>query len=135
MPDTGIAALDDLIERLKRVGGPAMPAEAAKAIAPLVEKECKRTAAAGTTPLGEPWKPKKDGGRPLAHAADHIRTEAQGDMVTTTLEGPDVFHHKGLGGKPHRQVLPDRTSISPQLRKVIVDGARKAFHRLLGVAP
>ena len=134
MPDTGHALLDNWIERLKKLGGPSMPAEVAKALAPKVDAEIKRTAAAGQDPMGKPWPLKKDGGQALVHAAEHISTEALGNVCVTTLEGPDVFHHKGLGGKPRRQVIPERLSMSSKLREVMVDGAKEVFRRITGGA-
>lgn len=122
-----MAELDAMIAKLKKLGGPRMPERVAELAAPLVEAVAKKTAAAGTTPLGQPWQPKKGGGRPMVHAADHVRATAQGRVVSLVLRGVDVFHHKGLGGRPRRQVIPDGASVPPAMWHALRQAARKAW--------
>ena len=128
---SGIAQLDAMIARLKALAGPDMPARVAKEAAPLVEAAIKGTAAAGTDPLGRPWQPKKDGGRPLVNAAAHIKTRAVGNLVATTLSGPDVFHHLGSGHSPRRQILPDGASVPPAVEEAATEGARRVFRAIV----
>jgi hypothetical protein len=129
--DSGLAALDAMIDRMKRLGnGADVAARVARAGAPLVAAALKKTAAAGTTPAGSPWKPKKDGGRPLVNAAAHITVRPAGNFILAQLVGPDVFHHLGLGGKPHRQVIPDSAAIPDGVARAVLEGARKVFLEL-----
>jgi hypothetical protein len=118
--------LDDMIAAFRRLE--VLPEEAAKLAAPLVEETLRATAAAGTDPLGTPWQPKKDGGRPLVNAASHIATKAVGAVVRTTLTGVDVFHHFGAG-VPRRQILPDPGTIPPAVEAALRKAADAAFAR------
>ena len=100
-----MSGVDAMIGALRKLG--AAPAAIAKRAAPLVDAAVKKTAAAGTTPDGQPWQPKKDGGRPLVNAANALSTKAVGTTVVVTLEGPEVVHDKGTKRLPQRKILPD----------------------------
>jgi hypothetical protein len=128
----GQSTLDDMIARLRRLGGDDVGERVAKGAVAGVDEAVKATARAGTSPMGSAWKAKKDGGRPLAHAADHISTAARGPIVVVTLTGPDVFHHKGLGGKPRRQVIPDAATVPPSVWKAVHASATREFLALMG---
>lgn len=130
MSTSGIAQLDEMIARIRRLGAPTLVDEVAREAAPLVDAAIKRTARAGVTPLGAPWKSKKDGGAPLVNAAAAITTRALGRIVAVTLTGPTVFHHLGLGGKPRRQVIPDGVSIPPGVKEAAIEAARRVFRRI-----
>jgi hypothetical protein len=82
-------------------------------------------------PAGQAWQPKKDGGRPLANAAAAISTRAAGNFILTTLRGPTVFHHRGLGGKPVRQVIPDSGTIPPGVARALLEAARAVFREIV----
>lgn len=125
------ATLDRMIEKLKRLGGDAMAERVAELAAPLVEAEAKKTAAAGTTPMGDPWKPKKGGGQPLVHAASHLAAAARGRIVDLVLTGVDVFHHKGLGGKPRRQIIPDAATIPPAIWAAVRRACQRAWDEIV----
>lgn len=130
----GDAQLDAILERIRSLGG--LAEEAARAAAPLVEAAAKRTAAAGTTPSGEAWAPKKDGGRALAHAADAVSASAAGPTITITLADPEAWHQRGVGTHtPKRQVIPEAgDDLPPQHAAAIEQGTRQAFQRLTGGA-
>jgi hypothetical protein len=132
MPDAGMATLDSMIERLKRLGSPQMPEDVARRAAPLVEAAIQKTAAAGTTPLGQEWKRTKKGTRPLQHAASRISARATGRLVLVTLTGPDVFHHRGSKRNPRRQVLPDGASTPKAVYEACIEAARRVFRELGG---
>lgn len=121
----GLAALDAIIARAKRLGG--MAEDVARRAAPRVDKVVKATVRAGQTPLGVTWKIKKDGELPLVRAADSIETTAQGTRILVKLTGPTVYHHLGLGGRPVRQVIPDGASVSPALEAAVLGSAREVF--------
>lgn len=124
------AAFDDFVARLGRLQG--LPEAAAKECAPLVEEALKRFASAGLDPDGKPWKSKKDGGRPLEHAADAIHTEAKGAKVVTTLEGVEVWHQRSTKSLPKRRVIPDKGEIPPHVAEALELGAARAFETIMG---
>lgn len=99
----------------------------AEEAAPLLEAAVKATAAAGTTPDGKAWAPKKkDGGRALVNAAAHVSAEANGETCTVTLEGVEVIHNYGAGKLPRRQILPEAGSSTP---KIVTDACQEATRR------
>jgi hypothetical protein len=116
---TSLRAVEDLAE------------ETARRAAPRIEASLRVTAAAGRAPDGTPWPARKDGGRPLTHAADHITAKAIGHVVRATLTGPDVWHHFGGGRNPRRQVLPDPGTVPPNVRKALDEAAAEAFGQLV----
>lgn len=109
-----------------------LPEQAAKIAAPLVEAALRETAVAGRAPDGTAWTPRKDGGAPLTHAADHITVNASGPLVRAVLTSPDVFHHFGGGRNPRRPVLPDPGSIPPAVARALERAAEQAFARAVG---
>jgi hypothetical protein len=128
----GYAALDAMIAKLRALGDRRAVERAAELAAPAVLAEVQKTAAAGTTPEGRAWKPKVDGGRALVHAASHITAAARGRVVDVVLRGVDVFHHKGLGGKPRRQILPDAVSVPPAIWRAVRRACHLAFRETVG---
>jgi hypothetical protein len=132
MPPDGSAILDQWIERLRKLGASDVGSRVALEAAPLVDEAVKATARAGTTPMGEPWKPTQAGTPPLARAADHITTKAQGPVVAVTLSGVDVIHHKGLGRQPRRQIIPDGVSVPPSVWSACHKAAANVFRAIVG---
>lgn len=98
--------------------------------APLVEAEVKRTAAAGIDVDGNPWPPKRDGGRALPAAADAVSAAANGAFVILKLLGPYVFHQRAKPSDHRRPILPTSSVLPATLRAALVEGARRAFERL-----
>ncbi len=99
------------------------------AIAADAAPEClaiaKATVAAGTTPDGSPWAPRKsDGGRALVNAAAAITARAVGDVVWLVLSGVNVFHNKT------RRILPSAGNL-PEAYRVAI---RKSAQRVIGGA-
>jgi hypothetical protein len=128
--DSGLAVLDDWIARMNALGAKDVGARVAARAAPAIEAEVKRTAAAGTTPDGAAWKPKVDGGRPLQNAAAHIHARALGNLIVVTLEGPTVWHHRGVRGNAPRQVIPDIGQVPPGIAKALTTVAREVFQEI-----
>lgn len=127
----GDEALAAFIDRVRKLG--TLGADAAKIAAPLVEKAMKRTAAAGTTPDGQAWQPRKDGGRPLVNAADALSAEAVGPVVVGKLEGVEVLHNRGTKRMPQRQILPDLGAGIPKvIGDALTEASQKAFGRTMG---
>ena len=132
MADSGSAALDAMIAKLKKLGASDVGARVATKAAPLVDEAIKRTAKAGQTPDGQTWQQKKNGERPLVNAAASITTRPAGNLVISTLTGPTVIHHLGLGGFPKRQVLPETGTIPPAVSTALETAAREVIAEVLG---
>ena len=129
----GDAALQDMIARCSALEG--FAAEVAAEAAPLVEEAARRTARAGTDPEGRPWAPrKKDGGRALANAADHVTAVAVGPRVDIVLTGPEAIHQRGAGKTlPARRVIPDGSAGVPAaITEACATAARTVFQRRMG---
>lgn len=107
--------------------------EAAKEAAPAVEAVVRASAAAGTTPDGQAWKPTKAGSRPLANAASAVSARAVGTVVEVIVRGHHFLHHMGLArGKVVRQIIP--THLTPELAAALRRATARAFARLMGGA-
>jgi len=100
--------IEDIVADFRKLG--TVDAEIAKRAAPRLEAIAKKTAAAGTDPDGKAWKPrKKDGGRALANAAEHVHAEASGNIVTLVADGTSYWHQKAApdASLPQRKSIPD----------------------------
>jgi hypothetical protein len=128
----GHAALGDMMRRMAELDG--MAELTAAEAAPLVEAAIRRTAAAGTTPDGEPWAPKKKGGgRPMVNAAAHVTAKAIGNVVNIVLKGVDVFHQ--FDKRTPRHAIPEAGGGVPAVvRAAMHEGARRAFGKIMGTA-
>jgi hypothetical protein len=124
----GGAQIDEMRRRLRELAR--MPETSGPDLGDAMQAELVRTASAGTTPTGVPWKPKKDGGRPLANAAAAISTVAHGTVIVATLSGPTVFHHYGDSKDPKRQVLPEGGGMPPTLAAAFRQSLIKSFRRV-----
>lgn len=102
---------------------------AAVEAAPLVEDAVRKTAAAGKDPYARRWPQKKDGGRPMVHAADHVHANAAGPYVVISVDGPDAWHNAGVRGVV-RQVIPD-VEIPAGVAAAVETGAARAFDDLM----
>ena len=100
---------------------------AAQLAAPAIAAAVQKTAAAGTSPSGKPWAPKKGGGRAMVGAAQHVTATATGNVVRVQLEGPDVFHHFAKGREPRRQVIPDPGEMPAPVAAAVKEAARRAL--------
>lgn len=102
---SGAEDMDRMIERVRKLGQlRARTAELARA---KLEAVVRATAAAGTTPDGERWKPTKEGGRALANAAAALSVRVVGSVLQVVLTGHHVFHSRGAGRTlPQRKIIP-----------------------------
>jgi hypothetical protein len=126
--DAALAAFIDRVRGLRTLG-----ADAAKLAAPYVLEAARETAAAGTTPSGEAWAPKKSGGRALVNAADALSVENVGSVVVLKLTGPEVVHNYGNKRVPQRRILPaGGAGIPPNIAKALERAAKEAFDRTMG---
>ena len=125
-----MSALDDLRAFGRSAGNlETFTERAAQEAAPLVEEAIRKTAAAGKDPYGNAWPQKKDGGRPMVHAADHVHARAVGSYVEISVDGPEAWHNQGAGGRPVRQVIPD-VEIPDTVAAAVEQGAARAFDAL-----
>lgn len=130
MADPDLSKLDRLIASLRGARG--FLVRAAPAVAKAVEAELRATAAAGTTPDGAAWAPKKDGGRALANAAAAISVRAVGTVILARLRFPESIHHKGTKRLPKRQILPEGelpANVAEAIKRTLVREWEQAVRR------
>ena len=114
--------IEDIIADFRKLE--TLDAEIATQAAPRLEAIVKKTAAAGMTPDGQPWKPrKKDGGRPLEHAEERIRSEVNGSTIVLVVGGPEYWHQKAKPGAslPQRKVIPSAGDPLPDSLRTELD--------------
>lgn len=122
--------LDAWIAELERLGSDVVKATAAEAV-PDVLAAAQATANAGTTPEGNPWEPKKKGGRALPNAAKAITVHATGSVITITLAPPYTFHQYGVGeSTPQRQIIPSGV-LPAGIARALQRAVERAFRRLI----
>lgn len=121
----GLAQLDAHIARVESF--PRVLKRAAPEVAEVVEAELLRQIAAGTTPDGQAWQAREDGGKPLATAGKSLAVVAIGTRVFARLRGHIARHHRGIArGSIQRQILPGSqlpTKMAQAVRKVLLDHA------------
>lgn len=117
----GAAAIDEWIANIRSL--PEMLNAAAPQIGQAILAEFQRTAAAGTTPEGEPWAPTKKGGRALKNAAESMSLVVSDNVIIIKITDHHVFHQFGAGVVARRIIpsggLPDR--LGNAIRLGIVD--------------
>jgi len=126
-----IEAFAARVEALGRMNA-AVAVEAEQPVADVV----RRTAARGTTPTGEKWPEKKEGGQALEGAAAAVQSSVKGNTIKITIGQPFVFHnYGGSSGKfhaPRRQILPDAGTVPDGMREAIKKSAAKIFAKAMG---
>jgi hypothetical protein len=126
--------LDSMLEALRKLADPDVVAEkVAKKAEKTLQAALERTLEAGESPEGAKWAPRKAGGRPYEHAASRIKTVASGNLLRTTLTGPEVFGHFGARGMPVRQMLPDAgAGMPPSVEVALTKAATQVFDEAVG---
>lgn len=121
--DADSGALTRLAARLRAV--PALGPAIAAAAAPAVLVAARATAAAGMTPDGKAWAPRKaDGGRALADASSALDVRTEGDVIVLELTGVYVYH------QATRRILPSSgLAVPPALLDAIRTAARALLER------
>jgi hypothetical protein len=106
------------IRRLREVA--LLPRVAAPAVAEALKEGLERQIAAGKSPDGSTWAPRKeDGGRALVNAAKALAVVPIGTYVLARLKGPEARHHHGRGkGGVKRQILPTRSLPAPLVQAI-----------------
>lgn len=116
------ADLASLAARLRAL--PSIGPQIAKAAAADVLAEAQATAAAGTTPTGEAWAPRKDGARALPKAATALSVRVDGDVIVLVLDGVYVYQQK------KRPILPTfGLGVPPKIAAAIRDASRAVLTR------
>ena len=93
-----------------------------------VKRHLDKTIAAGTTPDGKAWKPRKsDGGKPLAKAAAAVEVRVAGKTIIVELKGHHVFHHYPTRGNEAREIIPKEVdeSLGAAIRRGVVKPFRE----------
>lgn len=101
--------------------------DVAKEAAPLVQEAIRGRIRAGIAPDGTPWPAKKLGGRALKDADHHVTATSAGDRVLVTLSGVEVFHDKGNGRLPKREMLPKEGKLPDYIADALHEGAKRAL--------
>jgi hypothetical protein len=130
-PRTGSAELQGMLDVLKTI--PEIARKSAPDVADVVRDYLKGTASAGTSPIGQPWLPRKaDGKRALADAADAIRVGAVGTSIVVILSGPEALHHRGgAKGGVRRQIIPTTALVPPKMARQISEVLTEAFETVV----
>ena len=124
-------SLDSFIERLRALGN-SVQEDVARESAPLVMRAAQATAAAGTDPYGEPWRPRKDGTRAIPDAATAVDAVARGNLVVIRVHRGAAIQNY-LSEANRRLVIPESSKPIPKgISDAIMKGAQKVFERSMG---
>lgn len=110
-----LSVMEGWIRDLRRL--PNVLERVAPEVAGDVQAELTRTLSAGTSPDGQAWAPRKDGGRAYKGAASKLTVTAVGRIIQATIIGPEVWGARGARGAPIRQMLP--TEITGRMAQAI----------------
>lgn len=131
---TGEAQLDAMIAKIRKI--PDLVKRAAPACASAFGAAFKADLSAGHAPGGETWAAKKDGGRPLVNAAEHVDVRAVGTVIVSRLTGARHWfvHNQGAGKTlPKRQIIPSGETPA-ELNAAIERELRNEWNRMMAGA-
>jgi hypothetical protein len=128
----GFSEIDAMIAKVEALG--VAPEEVAKEAAPLVRDAVRATAKAGTSPYGEPWAAKQDGGRPLVNAASAVDCRASGASIEIRLVGIPTGDSKVQAIQNHRRpIIPNGARGLPKsVADAVTLAAQRVFERVTG---
>lgn len=127
----GGAALDAFAARLRALGAAGLPAVAREAV-PLVQLEARATAAAGTDPYGQAWRPRRDGSRAIPEAAAAVDVVARGPVVVVRVARGAAIQNQ-LSESVGRRVIPDAMrGIPPRILAALEEAAKRVFLKAMG---
>lgn len=110
-----LSALTDELEAI------AEPGQYVAGAVPEIRAEIERTTSAHTTPKGEAWADKKDGGKAYDGVMKYIDVrQVSPTQAVIELKGPPVFGQYGTGKMDKRQIIP--TEIDEKLGNAIARG-------------
>lgn len=121
---SGYAALEAFIAGVEQIRE--LNEKVAKAAVEPVAEVARASAAAGETPAGETWAPRKDGGKPLAGAAAAIKPSSKGTQIILQVGPPFVFHHWGAGGSSTTKKAQQERA--RHARAAAASGTKSKFH-------
>lgn len=101
---SGEAQLDAWIASLKQL--PKTIQNAAALVAEDARAAMAAPLASGTSPDGDAWEPRKDGGQPYKNAGAALRVRVVGTRLVFTIGAPEYFGHIGARGAPKHRMLP-----------------------------
>ena len=131
---SGFSELDAMIAKVRSLEG--APEAIAKIAAPLVQAAAKSTAAAGTTPSGEKWAPRKGGGAPvLSNAAAAVEAVAiPGPKVRLRLVGTSTGSQKVQAIQNHtRPIIPKYgDELAGPIAGAMTEACKRYFRRSMG---
>jgi hypothetical protein len=127
---SGDSSLQEIIARVRRLGS--LPAEVAKAAAPLVESVAKRAAAAGANLEGQAWRARKDGKPALANAAAAVSARAVGSVVQIFLQGTSTGSSKVQAIQAARRAVLPSGAVPAAVAAEIKRAATEVFERITG---
>lgn len=128
-----MGALEEMAADFQRLADGSFDAEVQRRATPLVEAAVKASAAAGTTPDGQPWAVRKDGGRALVNAAAAIAVKSYPGVLRIILTGVEVFAHFGKGARQvARKIIPDTGTMPKAIADAIGQATDEAFARVFG---
>ena len=128
---SGVEVLREQIRRLHELEG--IAEDVAPEVAEAVEKEMRAQIRRGEGPDGRPWKPTRDGRRPLRNAAKALTVNAVGTVIVLELGPPYARHHLGaVRGRVRRPILPTRRIPTPMTR-AIKRVVERRFEKTMGV--
>lgn len=109
---SGFAALDAMLA-MTRALPRALTDDALPEIADALRADLAATIAAGTTPHGTQWAPRKDtGARAMPNVADAVSVTVDGGSVLVRVTGAEALHHRGaVKGGRKRQVIYQRANL------------------------
>jgi len=129
---SGFSALDEMMISLSRLGN---VEELARLAASAVQAANRQTAAAGTSPDGVAWAPrKKDAAPALQNAAAAVQAAAVGSKVVLRLVGTATGSQRVQAIQNHtRPILPSsRAQIGKPITEALTGAARYYFNRSMG---
>jgi len=102
----GYAALDDLLEKMRRVED--IEQSDTEACADALRAKTASNIAAQIDPYGHAWPPTKDGYPALVNAMNAIKIVAEKTTIKFSVDGPEARHHignaRGYHGGSYKQV-------------------------------
>lgn len=123
------AELDAMIRTTTRIAG--LPKRAAPLCAVAAHEALAELLDAGIGPDGTPWKPTRDGGRPLKHAAEAVRVSVHGTTILFSVEGHHFYHHIGIR-VPQRPIVPFKSRTLPApLAKAVLGALEREWKKTI----
>jgi hypothetical protein len=93
MNAAGFAAMDQILDQLRAIGG--LAESGAPMVAEKIRELCIENVRAQRNPYGDAWTPARDGRRMFVGIAGAITARAIGTVAMIRLSGVEVMHHIG----------------------------------------